>query len=187
MKEMKDKFKDVNYILAYFTDVSHGLVILPTHRIVKLDKPFSNFKNMIDRYFTIQTTTAKNLKKKLNKRIYRSVIFGMCWNGQIYILRLKNKAILGRIFKKDSIYSNLDVYILHKIVLSKIKKPELRYTHSIEEAIKLENKKYVSFILQPTPLKNVFDIARKGYRLPHKSTYFYPKILSGVLMRRFGS
>ncbi len=187
MKEMKGKLKDVNYILAYFTDVSHGLVILPTHRIVKLESPFSDLRNTLSRYFVIQPATSKELERALNKHVHKNTVFGMYWNNQIYILRLKNKAILDKIFKEDRIYNNLDVYILHKAILSKIKRLEVTYTHSIEEAVKLQNEAYVSFILRPTPLKNVFDIARKGFRLPHKSTYFYPKILSGVLMRRFGS
>ena len=52
-------------------------------------------------------------------------------------------------------------------------------------ALKLAKKKKVAFLLRPFRLETVFKMAHKGCRLQQKSTYFYPKVLSGVVMRRF--
>ena len=42
-----------------------------------------------------------------------------------------------------------------------------------------------AFFQLPTKMSQVRDIAKKGDRMPHKSTYFYPKPLSGLVMNKF--
>ncbi len=186
-RETKGKLKGANYILTYFTDTSNGLTILPTHRIVKLVTSFNDSIDKFKKYFNIISVTQKYLREKINQPVSKEIFFGMYYNNQCYILKLKSKILLDKIFKKDIVYRNLDVYILHRLVLKFLNNGKIKYTHSLDEAMKLSNKKYISFILKPTSLRYVFEIAKKGYRLPHKSTYFYPKLLSGILMRRFES
>jgi len=42
----------------------------------------------------------------------------------------------------------------------------------------------MGFILRPTRIEQVKTIAGSGEKMPHKSTYFAPKLLSGLVMRR---
>ena len=42
----------------------------------------------------------------------------------------------------------------------------------------------VAFILNPTRISQVRDVARTGHTMPQKSTYFYPKLLSGLVMNK---
>ena len=58
------------------------------------------------------------------------------------------------------------------------------YTTDAQAAIKLvNNAKYqVAFFLKPTTIKEVERIASSGWRMPHKSTYFYPKVLTGLVI-----
>ena len=41
-----------------------------------------------------------------------------------------------------------------------------------------------AFFLNPTKVKQVRDIAKIGDKMPHKSTYFYPKLLSGFVINK---
>jgi len=75
---------------------------------------------------------------------------------------------------------------LHQLILPLFKtKGAIEYTHSLGEAKKMAIKGKVAFVLRAVPLDAVFKIASQGFRLPQKSTYFYPKVASGVTIRRF--
>jgi len=188
-KKVGPKVKDANYILAYFTDPYSGLLILPTHRVVKLDVPFAAFLKRISEYCYITKCNEEVFRQTFNKTEYKKMVFGL-YNGRTFcLLRLKSAVSSDKIFKeaKNAAYKNLGVYILHKFILSNIDKGDIVYTHSIDDAMKLSGGGRVSFILPPTPLKSVFDMAKKGHRLPQKSTYFYPKLLSGIVARRIRS
>jgi len=188
-KKVGTKVKDTNYILTYFTDSYSGLLILPTHRVVKLNVPFAAFLNRISEYCDITKCDEDVFRQPFNKVYPKRIVFGL-YNGRtFYLLRLKSIVFSDKMFKeaKNAVYKNLDVYMLHKLILPKVdKKDDIIYTHSVDEAIKMSKGGRVSFILRPTPLKSVFDMAKRGHRLPQKSTYFYPKLLSGIVVRRMG-
>jgi uncharacterized protein (DUF1015 family) len=60
---------------------------------------------------------------------------------------------------------------------------EVRYTADLDEAVAAvdEGNAAAAFLLRPTPIQQVFDVAKRGEVMPLKSTYFYPKLLSGLL------
>jgi uncharacterized protein (DUF1015 family) len=60
---------------------------------------------------------------------------------------------------------------------------DVRYTADLEEAIAAvdEGGAQAAFLLRPTPIEQVFEVAKRGDVMPLKSTYFYPKLLSGLL------
>jgi uncharacterized protein (DUF1015 family) len=100
---------------------------------------------------------------------------------------LKNEAILNKLFPASP-YKKLNTYLLHQFVFPMIKtKGGIQYTHDIKEARKLSGSDKTAFILKSVSLSAVFDIANRGYRLPQKSTYFYPKVSSGIAIRRFAA
>ncbi|MCF7873392.1 MAG: DUF1015 domain-containing protein [Candidatus Omnitrophica bacterium] len=177
----KNKFKDLNYILAYVTIPQPGLVILPTHRIISSTiKNQDNF-NKLKELFKVKLIDKKNLEKKLNT--IKKFCFGIYWNKKYYLATLQNNNILDTI--SPPIYKKLDTYVFHQSVLSKISYNKISYTHSIDQAEKNTKSNQMAFLLKATPLDSVFDIAKAGYKLPQKSTYFYPKIFSGLVLRRF--
>ena len=108
----------------------------------------------------------------------------LCRDKKFYFLKLKDSSFLDKIPNK--IYKGLDTYIFHKLVLPLIKvSGEISYTHTLKEAKRLASKGRVAFLLRPVALRSVFKISSTGVRLPQKTTYFYPKVLSGILIRRF--
>ena len=61
--------------------------------------------------------------------------------------------------------------------------PEVTYTASADEAIAAvdEGRAQAAFLLRPLRVDDVFAKAQRGETMPQKSTYFYPKLLSGLL------
>jgi uncharacterized protein (DUF1015 family) len=187
-----------NYILMYLTNMdSESLVILPTHRIIHgleiFDK--SSFISRVGDYFYIEEfemmdEALSNLK---GKRWCLCAFTG----DKFYLLRLKSKDIIDKFAKADvpEVVRELDVSVLHSIILrgilgisdeSQERGGNISYTHDIESAIR-EVKRgsgQVAFIMNPVKIEEVRRISRSGITMPQKSTYFYPKLLSGIVMRR---
>ncbi len=176
----KGKFKDIDYIFSYVTLNQPGLLILPTHRVITSSQDNKINISRLKDEFNISLMSQKKLESKL--KLARNFCFGLYVNKKFYFGNLKNKDILDTI--KPSVYKGLDSYIFHKLVLPKIDYRKIDYSHSIKEIKNHTQKNRMVFLLRPATLGSVFDVAKAGYKLPQKSTYFYPKILSGLLMRR---
>lgn len=181
-KKNKNRFKDINYILAYITSLQEGLFILPTHRVVTLEEDINSFLAKLQEYFLIRKISKNSLKKRLKASYF---CLGIYFRGSFYFLRLLKSKILDKI-SESRLYSQLDTWILHKFILPLFKiKENIDYTHSIDEAEKMAGNKRVAFLLRAPSLKAVLSIARRGELLPQKTTYFYPKIPCGMIIRRF--
>ena len=61
----------------------------------------------------------------------------------------------------------------------------LTYTRSIDEAINSAKQGAdCCFILNPTRIEEIADVAAAGEKMPQKSTYFYPKLITGMVMNK---
>lgn len=181
-KKNKKKFKDLDHVLAYVTDCQEGLNILPTHRVVTVLDKEDAFFSKLERYFDVKEIKPEALKKELEKQT--QFCLGICRKNKCYFLKLKDLTSLKCIPNK--LYREIDTYVLHQFVLPLFKlKDAIEYTHSIEEARKMASKSKTAFVVRALSLDAVFKVSSKGFRLPQKSTYFYPKIMSGAVIRRF--
>ena len=63
----------------------------------------------------------------------------------------------------------------------------LKYVKQINEALALvdDGDADCAFILNPTRVEEISDVASAGERMPQKSTYFYPKLITGLVMNKF--
>jgi len=102
-------------------------------------------------------------------------------------------ALLKPQFHPKDPLKNLDVFILHEFVLEDLlgltpemqdRKESIDYVKNTEDAFReAENGGYqVICMLNPPTIPEVMDIARSGRKMPHKSTFFYPKLWSGLVM-----
>jgi len=168
-----------NYIMMYFTSMQgEGLTILATHRVVK-DLPVGAIHELPLHFDATPVSGAKKMFAMLGKYFCKGHAFGMYANGKFTVLKLK-----------DNVGANghsplLDVSILHDLVLKGVQ--DIFYTRGPKEAVNLvDKKKYkAAFFLNPTPVSQIRDTSLSGGRMPHKSTYFYPKLLTGLVMRTF--
>ncbi len=202
--EMKNKLgaitgkESFNYILAYFTNLDpYGLAILPIHRLVKLEPAFDmqNFELSLNKeYFDVEEVREKTrFFFLLNKAAEREHIIGMYKDKKYWFLRLKNIKILDKIINdKPREYRLLDVSILNYIVLKKILKLDLddkkiiTFSPNVEELIEQvdQDNNRAAFFLNPVKIQQIMSVALNGEKMPPKSTYFYPKVLSGLVINK---
>jgi len=188
-KNKSFRFTDLNYILAYFSPQDENLLIFPTHRVLKKKLDLDLLPEKLRPYFfVVRHKNLKDLEDSLKKK--RQFCFGFYQDKNFLSLSLKEETSLDKILKKSSVYKNLDIFLLHNwifgsILKMKIKEDEIVYTKSIKDAKNLADMhKGCAFIIRPPKIEDVMDAAFKSLKLPQKTTYFYPKFLSGLILRK---
>jgi uncharacterized protein (DUF1015 family) len=177
-----------------------GLVILPTHRILENLPPLAAERmreilkdHFVWHKFTGAEATSGRLEAHLAK--CRGVCFGVYLRDDqaAYTASLKDPALMDRLAPDRSpAWRQLDVAVLHRLILERLlpdalgglKDLSIRYVHLGSEAFDAvhESTASAAFLLRPTRIDQVQAIAGSGELMPHKSTYFYPKLLSGLTM-----
>lgn len=202
--KMKEKLgtltgeESFNYLLTYFTNTDpNGLSILPIHRLVKLDTglKLESFILSLKDYFDVEEVKDKARFFFLMEKAGRTEhLLGMYKDGKYWFLRLKNIKILDKeLSDKSKDYRSLDVAILNTIVLKKIlgldleDKKKIIFSPHADDFINEVNKNhlYIAFFLNPVKIQQIMSVALNGERMPAKSTYFYPKVLSGLVINKF--
>jgi uncharacterized protein (DUF1015 family) len=199
-----------DHVMMFLTSMTHpGLTILAAHRLVKglreVDVPLLLSK--LDPYFfheelCFRQSNREEVSQRLIDRIWSySEIggkFGMVVRGEecFQLLRLKDFSAIEPLMD-PSIPQNLrglDVTILREIIIGRglgldkdNAEGHIEYTPLISEALErvLSGEVQVSFILNPTRVDQMRAAAELGHKLPHKSTYFFPKLSSGLVLNVF--
>jgi uncharacterized protein (DUF1015 family) len=195
-----------NYILSYFANMSdENVVILPTHRLVRgyEPQPFLQFEEALQKFFYLEqypkTPEGKGwFLKALKSGGKKQRLIGASFkrDPRYLILRLKNKRIMQRLAKDLSApLRELDVTTLHLLVLEHILglAPDrqvggetIRYSQDEEAVLQaLEKEDFqAAFILNPPKAQEILTIATGDEKMPQKSTYFYPKLPSGLIVNK---
>ena len=186
-----------NYVLCYFTsDHALGLTILPIHRLVKLPPKFDIelFKSRVKEFFDLEEVKDKSKFFFLMEKGGRSEhLIGFYKDKKYWLLRLKNIKTLEKMMPdRPAVYRWLDVSILNHLILDTILGLGLDNKENVEfiqDPDELErrvdsSKSSVGFLLNPVKMQQIIDVALAGSRMPPKSTYFYPKVLSGLVINR---
>ena len=193
-----------DYQMMYLVDMEHpGLVVFPTHRLVRDLKNFDKHKVLegCEEYFEIEKfSSAGNINAVLGEkyRAGKKAFAFYCGKGEWYLLTLKDIEVMAKVLPDVSEASQqLDVSVLHSLILEKTmgidrenmaNQINLTYTKFFEEAIMGVDKGdfQCSFILNPTRVTEIRDVAAAGEKMPQKSTYFYPKMITGMVMNDIG-
>ncbi len=202
--EMKEKLGDkipadstFDYTLAYFTNSDRrSLSILPIHRLLSLDREldFGEFILKLKVYFDVEEFKDKDrFFFLMAKAGVAEHLLGLYKDKRFWLLRLKNIKILNKLMAdKPDAYRRLDVSILNHIVFKEVlgydsvDKNSLVYSPDAQELIALADTQpeALVFFLNPVKLEQIIAVALKGDKMPAKSTYFYPKVLSGLVVNR---
>ena len=122
--------------------------------------------------------------------------FGVYAEKRFMLLTVKNKDVLVSIRDnaKSEEWNLLDANLLQNLILDKslgIKNPvkgdNINFTRWVDKAIELidQGKYQLAIFLNPTKISEVKSIANAREKMPQKSTHFYPKLLSGLVMYKF--
>ncbi len=204
-KEHGAEVPDSAHVMMFLTNLdAQSLAIYPTHRQLKLPKPFQK-EHGIEQfrpYFNVEQLPQGQSADQLTARLERAgsdrvAFVAYLGQGEALLLKLKDIENVVPFMEDDS--SNLkvlDVYQLHTLVLRELlgidtRNPEHQQyiTYNVRTAEAMANVDAGTFdlviFMNATRMDQVRELADKGVRLPQKATYFYPKLLSGLVINRF--
>ncbi len=198
LKDTGKLTENANYIMMMAVAIeSEGLLVLPTHRLVfglsNYDSQ-SFFKDLLEN-FDITSCDESAVLSEMQKSFEQSKqTFAVYTDGEFKLITLKdglNSIDLNPTIEKS--VAALDVTLLHKNILERYFKIDkavlaagtnLSYTRDIEQAVKAVDNgdAQLAFILNPTKVSQIKGVASEGGKMPQKSTYFYPKLITGLVI-----
>jgi len=191
-----------NFIMMYLCSMNDpGLLVLPTHRILRGLSTFdaAGFIAALKEIFRVRTLPASAAGRTELLASLASAHtpprFGVVVRGDraIHEISLPDFAAIEHAAPElPSVVRQLDVTILDRLILRRIlgldadsaaRAGQLHYCHDAAETFtRVENgDEQLAFILGPPDLAQVQAVCLSGETMPQKSTYFYPKLLSGLL------
>ena len=182
-----------NYVMMFLSNMEEdGLTLLPTHRIVEIDSDIY-IKETLGKHFEIRKMSSEGIsEERARSRMFQEMqqnvhTFGMfLTNADTYYTLSFNSS--GLEADLPDCLKNLDVTVLHKRIFEELLKIK-HYEYEMDPDIAVERAKKGSFeavfFLNSTKIRDVKEVALAGHRMPPKSTYFYPKLLTGMVLYRF--
>lgn len=174
-----------------------GLTVLPTHRVLTHPLPELNtVKGLLEEAFDIQNIAFAPSEKDARSRFLQSLrregqsktVFGLAVRDAraYFLLSLRsNRRPPAGASERDK----LDVSILQHEVISRLcptpaEQEAIVYTKDDYEALDLVQRSQATgaLLLNATKVSEVREVAASGGRMPHKSTYFFPKPLTGLVI-----
>ncbi|HEY3299058.1 MAG TPA: DUF1015 domain-containing protein [Armatimonadota bacterium] len=176
-----------------------GLVVLPTHRLVRNLEGFepSAFLEKLSEFFDVAEVSDTQLESAVSARSAELHVFGLYMNdGRSYVISLRPGVKPEQVIESpgSDALKRLDVSVLHSIILDKMlgigvqqmsAQSNLSYMRDAGESLRaVDRGEYqLAFLMNPTRVDEVKAVAAAGDKMPQKSTFFYPKLLTGLILR----
>lgn len=192
-----------NYVLMYLSNMSdEGLIILPIHRALH-HLPMVDLKGLLGKlesFFKVTKLASQStseLTKMLAQNASDSHAFVLVTKNpaDTYLLTIKRRAWRESpvALKVPRALMELDVSVLHRLIFEEILRlsPEAQarqeniiYWKDTAKAVAETQKGAceLTFLLNPTRIEEMERVAMAGEKMPQKSTFFYPKVLSGLVV-----
>lgn len=187
------------HVLMYLTSMDDpGLVVLPTHRVLQEYEAIGDLERSLRAGFDIRwypLDRADEFFRALDAGRGQHC-FGFAWKGrpELALACLRDESMLERFAEDlDPVVRRLDVTLLDRVVLHGLarlvpdeaaRSGRLWYTHSDAEALEALRKGAAAvFFMRPPQMSDILSVCRAGKVMPQKSTYFFPKLLSGLLFQ----
>jgi uncharacterized protein (DUF1015 family) len=201
-----------NFVMMYLTSMhDSGLAIRPAHRVLCDEEGavVEAFVQKASAYFYVETLDFDSLNRKEIEKASLSKIRAGASSSSIIgaalrdrkwfcVLRVK-EGIMDHLFGQEipGPLRKLDVTIVTKLVLQEIlglngaalgDERRILYTSEADKALNAvyAGKCAMALILNPTKLSQVREVSDAGLTMPRKSTYFYPKVMTGLVINKIG-
>ena len=184
-----------NFILTYLANIhDEGLLIFPIHRLVHSLEGFDAalLKSRLEEYFSVTELPDRAALKAFLDGEASNYAYGVVTPGMILGISLKTdpKPLLDP--ARPEALQRLGLVLLHDFVLGRLlgisqdamaKQSNLLYVHDDREVFKAVDscKVQVGFVVKPTTVEQVLAVSETGEVMPQKSTFFYPKLMTGML------
>ncbi|MBI5233941.1 MAG: DUF1015 domain-containing protein [Deltaproteobacteria bacterium] len=203
-----------DYVMMYFSNMDdEGMTIMPTHRVIHSLKGFDpdSFLKAIADYFDVEgfgfnAEGWREARKRFTERLAAKereavTAFGLYMRGRdsYLVLTLKDMSVMDTFFDALTpwVYKSLDVTVLHSLILGRVlnitqgsqeRQENIVYVKGLDKAFSEVGKEpnQILFVMNPTRIEQVRAVAEAGLVMPQKSTYFYPKLLSGLVINYLG-
>jgi uncharacterized protein (DUF1015 family) len=197
--EVRDAEAAPNFILMMLVSMSDpGLVILPTHRLVSgvLDLDADRLRAVLAGHFKVETVGhgeqgARDTWDLIQADGGQDVLgFGTVKDSAWQLARFTAPKVMAELVPEHSEpWRGLGVSILHVLVLGQLLpeksggQPQCRYVHLLGEVTDASAGRQcdLAVLVPPASMQHVEQIAGSLEKMPPKSTYFYPKLLSGLV------
>ncbi|HEU4760464.1 MAG TPA: DUF1015 domain-containing protein [Dehalococcoidia bacterium] len=187
-----------NFVLAALTAAGDpGLLVLPIHRLINAGGPLSVALERLGQLFDVEVApSSATLPADLTERGRLAPAFGLAAAGSpdAYLLSLRDRAAVDRVLPAETsptwraLDSTIADYavIRHALGLTEAQTSDidtLWFSEDAEEAlaaVRAARARY-AVLLNPVPVARILAVADAGERMPQKSTYFYPKVPTGLV------
>jgi uncharacterized protein (DUF1015 family) len=176
-----------------------GLALLPTHRLVRdvpSDRKASIFRHLSE-HFDVREISLEELTGRLRYPIVNEPTFGLVLpSGTVYQVSARDLPSVEAALPPglSPTLRRLDVTIAQHLILDAVfglpaaetaTTDRLAYTRDADEAVRRvhDGEFDAALLLGHTPVEAVRDVSQAGEVMPQKSTFFYPKLLSGLVLR----
>lgn len=181
-----------NYHMMYFTNaLSNDLKILPTHRLFfGIDMSEEKILEKLEEFFTV---------KKLNDVdeigeliLQKKWAFGLVFKDNAYKIRLIPEKMSEFGMEIPDVVKEVELMVLHYFFIEKVLgiafqdqrfSDKIEYERNMNRCFAKVNSGEAScaVITKEVAMTQVLDVCKSGFTMPQKSTYFYPKTVSGLL------
>jgi uncharacterized protein (DUF1015 family) len=197
--EASDADAAANFVLMMLVSMSDpGLVILPTHRLVSglPNLTAEQLRPVLEPHFELTAVghgeaAAREAWEQIEMDGGQNLLaLGTVADGGWQTARFRSPAMMAELAKDHSAaWQGLGVSILHVALLGKLLpakypvQPQCRYVHLLREVNEAVAARacQLAVLVPPAGMEHVEQIAGNLEKMPPKSTYFYPKLLSGLL------
>lgn len=182
-----------------------GLLAFPTHRVVHGIEDFSADALLADlgAHFSVREASREDVRAIAGEEGAGRARFGLTLAGgggagRHFLLELTDATAMdARAPDRKAGWRALDVSVLHLLILEDLlgidaaalaRHENIRYVRDARKAVAQAadgaDGAQAGFVMRPTSVRQVMDVSADGERLPQKTTYFHPKLLSGLVLRK---
>jgi uncharacterized protein (DUF1015 family) len=177
------------WTLGYFTPLdAPGLVVLPYHRVLSQGPSFDQARSALHPAFVLTEVSGAAAAAGAVRQSTRPYAFGLAWpdGGALVAEALAETQDLLTDDVPPSLRA-LDAFFLHQVVLPRlldVGAEAVGYVHSLREAQEAlsTRRSALAVLMRPTPVRQVVDVAEARLSMPAKSTFFHPKLPSGLVI-----
>jgi len=195
-----DEDHEANFVMfALVGRDDPGLLVLPTHRVITNLGPGFSLDALRDSLWMFGWQPCEGHSPDLSDadaflEPYGKGAMALIGSGgaEIWIARLEDASAMAAA-APDACqpWCDLDVAVLHTLILKEAgescgdEEPAVEYTPDANKALAecASGRARLAVVMQGTPLQSVVDVADAGASMPHKSTYFYPKLATGIVLK----
>lgn len=203
MRKHLDDDDAANFVLMALIDIDDpGLLVLPTHRLIshlEQDALSALSSQQLGRFFTVREMALGDYPLEaplhmLAQASYDTPSFVVCTEKQSWLVSLNEQ---GRARMEESGHSaawnDLDVAVAHTLVIEELlgltgadltAGTHVSFTRDARQALQAvqQAEAQVALLLNPTRVRQICEVAEANDRMPQKSTYFYPKLITGLVI-----